>query len=83
MEFESYEYHYSPVLESTLVRFTTLVRSLVPPSSHCSSSRLGVREKDEKDENSVALGLPCVLGKGGVAMLTSLISFVLIFVIII
>ena len=42
-----------------------------------------MREKDEKDENSVALGLPCVLGKGGVAMLTSLISFVLIFVIII
>ena len=26
LEFESYEYHYIPALESTLIRFTTLVR---------------------------------------------------------
>lgn len=31
VEFESYEYHYVPVLEATLVRFTTLVRGLASP----------------------------------------------------
>ena len=34
VEFESYEYHYVPVLEATLVRFTILVRGLALPGSH-------------------------------------------------
>ena len=36
VEFESYDYHYIPILESTLVRFTTLVRGLAPPGTHSS-----------------------------------------------
>ena len=34
VEFESYEYHYIPTLESTLIRFTTLVRGLAPLDAH-------------------------------------------------
>ena len=34
IEFESHEYHYIPVLESTLMRFTPLVRGLAPPNNH-------------------------------------------------
>ena len=34
MEFESHTYHYIPVLETTLIRFTTLVRSIAPPNGH-------------------------------------------------
>ena len=59
VEFESYEYHYIPVLESTLVRFTTLVRGLSTLNTHSQArTRKAAQGRKPKLKSPTELSAP-------------------------